>query len=135
MSYSLLSVHWHICFYVIHYLYVAPLTSVFAEQVGVSTCISHQQHKFQVILIPDEKPVWSDMALPVTLKLSVKDVRAILLREFAFCCQDVEDFCQQLLVVAPFEATLQRTLELASVAQRVLHALHCLIKSSTLLAS
>ena len=60
---------------------------------------------------------------------------SIFLWEFAFRCQDDKDICQQLLVVAPFETTLQRTLELASIAQRVLHALHCFIKSSTLLAS
>ena len=33
-------------FFVTHYLYMAPLTSVLAEQVRVSACISHQQHKF-----------------------------------------------------------------------------------------
>ena len=114
---------------------MAPLTSVLAEQVGVSTSISHQQHKFPVVLILDKKLVWSDVALSVTLVLAVKDVRPILLREFAFRCQNVKDFSQQLLVVAPFEAALQRALELASIAQRVLHALHCFIKSSTLLAS
>lgn len=116
MSYSLLSVNWRTIFFVTHYLYMAPLTSVLAEQVGVSTSVSHQQHKFPVVLIPDKKPVWSDVALPVTLVLAVKDVRPILLREFAFRCQDVKDIRQQLLIAAPFEATLQRTLELASVA-------------------
>ena len=116
-------------------LYIASLTSVFAEQVGVSACISHQQHKLLVVLVPDEKPVGNDVALPVAFILTVKDMGPILFRESAFRCQDVKDFRQQLLVVAPFETTLQRTLELASVAQRVLHALHCFIKSSTLLAS
>ena len=135
MSYSLLSVHWHICFYVIHYLYVAPLTSVLAEQVGVSACISHQQHKFPIILIPDKKPVRSDVAFPVAFELAMKNVRSIFLWKFTFCWQDVKDFCQLMLVVASFEATFQRTLELASIAQRVLHALHWFIKSSTLLAS
>ena len=70
---------------VTHYLYVAPLTSVLAEQVGVSAGIGHQQHKFPVVLIPDKKPVWSDVALPIALKLAVKDMRPISLWEFAFC--------------------------------------------------
>lgn len=101
----------------------------------MSAGIRHQQHQFAVILIPYKKPVWSDMTLPVAFELTMKDVRPVLLWEFTFRCQDVEDFRQQLLVVAPFEATLQRPFELASVAQCVLHALHCFIKSSTLLAS
>ena len=58
--------------------------SVLAEQVGVSTSISHQQHKFPVVLIPYEKPVWSNVTFPVTLELAVKDVRSILLWEFTF---------------------------------------------------
>ena len=85
MSLYVISAHRQSVFRVQHYLYMTPLTSVLAEQIGVSTSISHQQHKFPVILIPDEKPVWSDVALPVALVLSVKDVRPILLWEFAFC--------------------------------------------------
>ena len=67
------------------YLYVAPLTSVLAEQVGVSACISHQQHKFPIILIPDKKPVRSDVAFPVAFELAMKNVRSIFLWKFTFC--------------------------------------------------
>ena len=86
MSLYVISAHRHLRFLrVQHYLYLTLLTSVLAEQVRVSAGICHQQHKLPVVLAPDEKPVWSDVALPVTLVLSVKDVRPVLLWEFAFC--------------------------------------------------
>ena len=62
-------------------------------------------------------------------------VWVILLWQTTFGSEDIEHISQQLLVVAPFEAALQRTFELASISERVLHALHWLMRSSTLLAS
>ena len=37
----------------------------------MSASIGHQQHQFAVVLIPDEKPVWSDVALPIAFVLPV----------------------------------------------------------------
>ena len=83
--YVLMFISYAIEFEFIHYLYVASLTSVLAEQVGVSACISHQQYKFPIILIPDKKPVRSDVAFPVAFELAMKNVRSIFLWKFTFC--------------------------------------------------
>ena len=75
------------------------------------------------------------MALPVTFILAVQYVWVIFLWQTAFSGKDMEHICQQLLVIAPLKATLQRAFELACVSERVFHALHWLIRSSALLAS
>ena len=124
--------HWHLCFLITHGY---SLSSVLTKEVRMSAGIGHQQYQFAVILVPDEEPVRSDMTLPIAIVLPMRDVRVILLWQTAFCRKDVEYIGQQLLIVASFEATFKRPFEFTGVAQRVLYALHCLIRSSTLLAS
>ena len=132
MSYYLLSIHWHLCFLITHGY---SLSSVLTKEVRMSAGIGHQQYQFAVVLVPNEEPVRSDMTLPIAFVLAVKNVRTVFLRQTTFCSEYIEYIGQQLLVVAPLEATFERPFEFTGVAQRVLHALHCLIRSSTLLAS
>lgn len=56
---------------------------LFAEQVGMCACIEEQKMQFSIILFPNHKPVWLDMALPLPLSVSGKFMRFIRLREFA----------------------------------------------------
>ena len=48
-----------------------PLSSVLPKEVGMCTCIGHQQHQFTVVLVPDEEPVRCNVTFPVALVLSV----------------------------------------------------------------
>lgn len=73
----------------------------------MSASISHQQHQFAVILIPYQKPIRSDVALPIAFVLSMKNVRMVFLRQTTFCCEYIEYIGQQLLIVASLEATFE----------------------------
>ena len=75
------------------------------------------------------------MTLPIAFVLAVKNVRIIFLRQTTLSGKDVEHISQQLLIIASLEATFERAFEFASIAKVVFHALHCLIRSSTLSAS
>ena len=101
----------------------------------MSAGIRHQQHQIPVVLVPYKEPVWSDMTLPIAFILPVKNVRIIFLRQTTLSGKDVEHISQQLLIIASLEATFERALEFAGIAKIVFHALHCLIRSSTLSAS
>lgn len=101
----------------------------------MSTGIRHQQHQISVVLVPYKKPVGGDVALPIAFVLAVKNVRIIFLRQTALSGKNFEHISQQLLIVASLEATFERALEFAGIAKIVFHALHCLIRSSTLSAS
>ena len=79
---------------------------VLSKKVGVSTSIGHQQYQFSVVLTPNEKPIWSNVTLPIAFVLTVKNVRMVFLWQTTFCSKDVENICQQLLIVTPFEATV-----------------------------
>jgi len=101
----------------------------------MSAGICHQQHQIPVVLVPYKEPVWSDMTLLIAFILPVKNVRIIFLRQTTLSGKDVEHISQQLLIIASLEATFERALEFAGIAKIVFHALHCLIRSSTLSAS
>ncbi len=73
----------------------------------MSACIGHQQHQFAVVLVPYEKPVRSDVALPIAFVLAVKNVRTVFLWQATFCSEYVEHINQQLLIIAPLEATFE----------------------------
>ena len=73
----------------------------------MSAGIGHQQYQFAVVLVPDEKPVWSDMTLPIAFVLAVKNVWMVFLRQTTFCSENVEYIGQQLLIVAPLETTFK----------------------------
>ena len=69
--------------------------------------VGHQQHQFAVVLIPDEKPIRSDVALPIAFVLSMKNVRMVILWQTTFCCEYVEYIGQQLLIVSSLEAAFE----------------------------
>ncbi len=70
-------------------------------------CVGHQQHQFAVVLVPYEEPVWGDVTLPIAFVLAVKNVRMVFLRKATFRSKYVEHIAQQLLIVAPLEATFE----------------------------
>lgn len=73
----------------------------------MSASISHQQHQFAVILIPYQKPIRCDVALPIAFVLSMKNVRVVFLRQTTFCSKYVEYINQRLLIIASLEATFE----------------------------
>ena len=70
-------------------------------------CVGHQQHQFAVVLVPYEEPVWGDVTLPIAFVLAMKNVRMVFLRKATFRSKYVEHIGQQLLIVAPLEATFE----------------------------
>ena len=73
----------------------------------MSSCIGHQQHQFAVVLIPDEKPIRSDVAFPIAFILSMKNVWIVFLWQTTFCRKNIEHIGQQLLIVTSLETTLE----------------------------
>ena len=101
----------------------------------MSAGIGHEEHKLTIVLIPYEQPVGLDVTFPKAFVFAVKDMRVILLRQTSFFSKNVKHISQQLFFVSSFKASFQRTTEFTGELKRVFHPLHCLIRSSTLLAS
>ena len=80
---------------------------VFSEKVGMSASIYHQEYEFIFLPIPYQQPIRLDMAFPIAIVLAVENVWAIFFGQTAFLHKNVEDFCQQLLIVPAFKTPLQ----------------------------
>ena len=53
------------------------LSFLLPEQVGMCTCVEHDENEFRVVLHPDEQPVGLYVALPLPLAVAMKLVRLI----------------------------------------------------------
>ena len=56
------------------------------EQIGMGTCVQHQQSQLAVILLPNQQPIRLNVTLPcVVITKTFQFVRMILLRQFSNC--------------------------------------------------
>ena len=53
------------------------------EEVGVGAGVEHDEDKFLFALLPNEKPVELDVALPLSLAVAVEHVGQVLCWQFA----------------------------------------------------
>ena len=109
------------------------LLILLAKEVRVRACAEHDEKQFPVVLLPYEKPVGQDVALPLPLAVAVQLVSLILLVELLAAQQLGHNILQFLHRQAPLLADFQILLALAGDAQFVFrHPSISFIKSSRL---
>ena len=84
---------------------------VLFEQVGMGACIEEKQIQFFVILLPNHQPIRFNVALPLTIELSVEFMWPILRRERTCFCKNTDNFLNMRQVQTPLLTEFQILLE------------------------
>lgn len=82
--------------------------------------VEHQQGEVSVVLLPDKQPIRLDVALPRHPTLEARQlVRTVLLWQGTFYAENINQFGNLVHVKPALDASLDGTLELRGIINRV----------------
>ena len=87
------------------------------------SCIEHDEDKLLVVLLPNEEPVWLDMAHPLALAVAVELMGLVFCGQCACLGKQHNSIFDKLHVIATLLATLHVLFEAFRWYNLVLHTL------------